>query len=247
MDSLPRLFGVTYLINLPERQDRLKSAQRQLARVDWDIGPTGVQIFPALRYAEPAGFPSAPIRGCFHSHLECLRNANADGRHSVLILEDDIALSTSLLRLTPSIRACLSSQKWDFVYFGHYKTGNIPTAHRDTNTSELGFDVWTDDVLTAHFYGISGRVLPRLIAHLEKLSCGRMGDDEAGPMPVDGAYNIFRRNNPDINCLVVHPRLGWQIPSRSDLTPHPMDKLVFLRPMNTFLRKFKQMVSLWHS
>jgi glycosyl transferase, family 25 len=247
MNSLPDFFGITYLINLPERTDRLKSAGKQLTRVGWNIGATGVHIFPALRYAEPAGFPSAPIRGCFHSHLECLRSANAEGRQSVLILEDDIALSTSLPRLASSIKLQLAIQKWDFVYFGHYETGKIPLAHRNTNASELRFDEWTNDILTAHFYGVNGRIMPRLIAHLSKLSQGRMGDQVAGPMPVDGAYNVFRRNNRDIRCLIAHPRLGWQMPSRSDITPHALDRLAFLRPVNSFLRKFKQIGSLWHS
>ena len=247
MDKLPELFGITYLINLPARVDRLKSACTQFARVDWNIGPTGVCVFAARRYAEPGGFPTAPIRGCFNSHLECLRSANAANLQSVLILEDDIALSTSLPRLTASIKSWLTTQKWDFVYFGHHETGHIESAHRDTNESELSFELWTDEIQTTHFYGVSSRILPRLIAHLEKLSCGRTGDQEAGPMPVDGAYNIFRRNNPDVQSFIVRPKLGWQMPSRSDITPHPLDRLSFLRPVNNFLRKFKQIRSLWRS
>ena len=52
MTRLPDLFGVTYLINLPERVDRLKSAKRQLSSVNWDIGPDGIRVFPALRYVD---------------------------------------------------------------------------------------------------------------------------------------------------------------------------------------------------
>jgi glycosyl transferase family 25 len=247
MISLPELFGITYLINLPERVDRLKSAKKQLARIGWNVGQAGVHIFPALRYADPAGFPSAPVRGCFHSHLECLRRANSEGRHSVLILEDDIALSTSLPRLTASIERCLAGQKWDFVYFGHYQTGDIPLANRDTRASELTFDVWRDEILTAHFYAVNGRILPRLIAHLDRLSCGRMGDQAAGPMPVDGAYNVFRRINAAVQCLIARPKLGWQMPSRSDITPHALDKLALLQPVNSYLHKLKRMRSLWRS
>lgn len=247
MTNLPDFFGITYLINLPERVDRLKSAQRQFARVGWDFGPTGVHIFPALRYAEPAGFATAPIRGCFHSHLQCLRRAHAQGCQSVLILEDDIALSTSLPRLTSPIKERLATLKWDFVYFGHYETGNIPLARRYLNEAELRFDELRKEILTTHFYGVSGRILPRLIAHLSALSNGPMGDQEAGPMPVDGAYNIFRRNNQDVRCLIANPRLGWQISSRSDITPHAWDKLVFLRPVNRFLRELKQMSNFWRS
>jgi hypothetical protein len=66
-------------------------------------------------------------------------------------------------------------------------------------------------------------------------------------MPVDGAYNIFRRNNTDVRTLIAHPRFGWQLPSRSDLTPHALDRWAFLRPVNSFLRKFKRMHSLYRS
>jgi hypothetical protein len=247
MGTIPELFGATYLINLPERVDRLKSARSQLSRVGWGIGPGGVRIFSALRFSEAAGFPSAPIRGCFNSHLECLRAAYRDRARSVLILEDDIALTTSLPRLTSSINAWLAREQWDFVYFGHWLTDNIPLADRGTTEAMLSFKEWRRDLLTAHFYGISGRILSRLIEHLVRISNGREGDQEAGPMPVDGAYNIFRRNNADVRTLIAHPRLGWQLPSRSDLTPHALDKLAPLRPVNNALRKFKQFHSLWRS
>lgn len=245
MNGLPDLFGIAYLINLPERADRLRSAKRQLARAGWDIGPVGVQVFPALRYAEAAGFPSAAIRGCFHSHLECLRRAQSEARPSVLVLEDDIALTSSLPRLTASIRSQLADRDWDFVNFGHSATGDILAA--DRNTSEISFDVWTGDILGTHFYAVGGRILPRLIAYLEKLASGRKGDREAGPMPVDGAYNMFRRNNPDIRCLIARPKMGWQISSRSDVTPHSLDQLALLRPVNGLLRRFKQIGSEWRS
>ena len=159
----------------------------------------------------------------------------------MLVLEDDIALSSSLPRLTSSIRALLAGQQWDFVYFGHYATGGIPLASRDMNESELSFHLWAAEILAAEFYGVSGRILRRLITHLEKLSCGQPGDQEAGPMPVDGAYNIFRRNNPDIRCLIACPRLGRQLPSRSDITPHLLDNFTLIRPIGNVLRKYKQL------
>jgi GR25 family glycosyltransferase involved in LPS biosynthesis len=247
MKNLPALFGATYLINLPERDDRLKSAERQLARVGWKIGSDGVRVFPALKFRDQAGFPSASIRGCFHSHLECLRDANAKHHRTVLILEDDIALTTSLPRLTTAIQSWLADHSWDFIYFGHHETGNISTANRKTDVNELSFIEWTTDLLTAHFYAINGRILPHLIAHLDKLSRGRRGDQEAGPMPVDGAYNIFRRQNAHLRCYIARPKLGWQMPSRSDITPRALDKFIFLRPLTNLVRRSKRIVNLWHA
>jgi glycosyl transferase, family 25 len=235
-------FGVTYLINLPERTDRLKSAKHQFARAGWSVSPAGINIFPAIRCSEPEGFPSAPVRGCFQSHLECLRQARDDRRGSVLILEDDVVLSTSLPRLTPTIATQLANQKWDFAYLGHHRTDHTAVARHDTREDEFKFEVWTADLLNAEFYAVNERILPRLIEHLERISRGRPGDQNAGPMPVDGAYNIFRRNNPDVRCLIAVPRLGRQLASRSDITPHPVDKLPMLWPINNFLRKIKKMV-----
>ena len=246
MSSIPDFFGASFLINLPERADRLKSARAVVTC--WLGGRIKRRPrFPGNAIQRAGGIPEHAPRGCFHSHLECLRLAHADGARSVLILEDDIALSTSLPRLTTSINSWLTRQEWDFVYFGHEHTGNVPVAHRGTSEAELRFKEWRRDLQAAHFYGVSGRVLSRLIDHLVKISNGRKGDQEAGPMPVDGAYNIFRRNNTDIRTLIAQPRLGWQLPSRSDLTPHPLDRIAFLRPLNSFLRKFKQMRSLYRS
>ena len=247
MDRLSDHFGSVYLINLPERVDRLNSAKRQLASVGLVIGPGGIQLLRALRFADRAGFPNAGSRGCFQSHLECLRRARSDGLQSVLILEDDIALSPSLPRLTSAAATRLGVSDWDFVYFGHYGTGDIPSARRDTGDSELRFTEYKGEIVSTHFYGVSGRILPRLIAHLNNLANGRMGDREAGPMPLDGAYNIFRRNNPDVRCLIVHPKLGWQTSSASDITPGLVDRLTFLRPVNTVLRDLKQLVVRWRS
>ena len=123
MKSLPEFFGCTFLINLPDRTDRLKAAKRQFSRVNWSFGANGVQIFRAFRYSDSMGFPSAAVRGCFQSHLECLKRAHEHGSHSVMILEDDIALSSCLKRMTPSIEAVLTGRDWDFIYFGHYETG----------------------------------------------------------------------------------------------------------------------------
>jgi hypothetical protein len=247
MSSLPELFGATYLINLTERTDRLRSSKAQFERVGWAIGTHGVRIFPALRFADPAGFLNAATRGCFHSHLECLRRSQADGCRSVLILEDDIAFTSSLPRLTPSIGSYLANQAWDFVYFGHYWTGDIPTADRNTNENRMRFDVWTSDLSGGHFYAVSGRILPRLISHLHNLANGRPGDQTNRPMPVDGAYNIFRRDNPDVRCLIAYPKLGWQTASRSDISPHVFDRLTFLRPVSRSLRNLKGMWGLWNS
>ena len=114
------------LINHPHRQDRLKSTGRELRRVGWKLGENGVGLYPAQSFREPAGFPSIGARGCFDSHLQCLKHAIASGKRHALILEDDIAITSSLSSLSSSILSQLESGRWDFVYLGHELTGDIP-------------------------------------------------------------------------------------------------------------------------
>lgn len=246
MSTLIEYFDAAYLINLPQRVDRLKSAKKQLARVGWNIGPNGVQIFPARSFAERAGFPNAGARGCFHSHLDCLRRSHSENRRNVLMLEDDIALSSLLYRQTSLILSQLADLQWDFVYFGHEATGDILRANSSTIEAP-SFQPWIAEIHTTHCYGISNRILPRLIAHLEHVATGTEGDHEYGPMPLDGAYNIFRRHNPDVRCIVAVPKLGWQRPSRSDIMPKAFDNLRSLRPVTNVLRELKQIVQQWRS
>jgi glycosyl transferase, family 25 len=247
MKTLVEYFGASYLINLPERVDRLKVAKKELARVGWNIGDNGVQIVPALSFSERAGFPNAAVRGCFQSHLECLRRAQVENRRSVLILEDDIGLSSSLGHLTPSIISQLDIAGWDFAYFGHYGTGEIPNARSNMVPSELKFDVWTAPISCTHFYGINSRIFARLIADLERHASGVEGDQEAGPMPVDGAFNMFRRDNPNVRTLIAHPKLGWQRSSRSDINPQKLDRVHFLRPLTAIWRDIKYTAKRWRT
>jgi GR25 family glycosyltransferase involved in LPS biosynthesis len=239
MTTLVEYFGGAYLINLPERKDRLNRVKKELARIGWEIGDNGVQTFPAFKFSARSGFPNAGARGCFLSHLECMRRAHAEKRRGVLILEDDISFSSSLNLLTPSIISQLDIIKWDVVFFGHHGTGGIPDARRNTMPDELEFISWSADVQGCHFYAISGHILSSLIGDLERHINGIEGDQEYGPMPVDGAINIFRRNNPDVRTIIVQPKLGWQVSSRSDITPRYFDRIPWLEPFIRALRKVK--------
>jgi glycosyl transferase, family 25 len=245
MSNLLEYFNAAYLINLPERKDRLRSATRELARVEWPIGPDAVQVYPAQRLTDAAGFPGGPsVRSCFESHLACLRAAHERGKRNVLIMEDDIGLASSIPRLAPSIAAQLDAALWDFVYLGHGHTGDIPEACASTAT--VVFAPATGHIGGAHFYAVNGRILERLIAYLVRLSDG--GDrGEHKPMPLDGAYNVFRRTNTDVQTLLAVPKLGWQRSSRSDISPRPIDKFKPLQPLLSLMRNFKDAVGRWHA
>jgi glycosyl transferase, family 25 len=243
MSNLLDYFDAAYLINLPERKDRLRSATKEFTRAGWPIGPDAVQVYPAQRLTDAAGFPGGPsVRSCFESHLACLSAAYELGKKSVLIMEDDIGLAPSIPRLAAAIAAQLDAAPWDFVYLGHGHTGDIPEANAVTAT--VAFAPATGDIGGAHFYAVNRRILERLIAFLTRLRDGGDGDEHK-PMPLDGAYNVFRRTNTDVRTVLAVPKLGWQRPSRSDISPRPIDKIKPLQPLLNLLRNFKDAVGRW--
>jgi glycosyl transferase family 25 len=67
-------------------------------------------------------------------------------------------------------------------------------------------------------------------------------------MPIDGAYNIFRRENSDIKTLISAPKLGWQRPSRSDIAGNRFfDKMQSIHFLTAKLRELKYLADRWRS
>ncbi len=245
MSNLLEHFGAAYLINLPSRTDRLRGAKKELARAGWTLGPGGVEHYAAKTFTDRAGFPFPGSRGCFHSHFECIQRARKLSKDSVLVMEDDIALPSSIVALAPSIVAKLSATPWDFLYLGHEDTGPIQRA--TSATTEVEFVPYNGGLRAAHCYVVNSRIFDRLLAHLERVRCGVEGDQEFGPMPIDGAYNIFRRNNSDVRTLIAVPKLCWQRSSRSDNHPKYFDRFGLLRPIVSVLREVKGRTMRLHS
>lgn len=228
-------FSRGYLINLPERVDRRRQAQRELDRA----GLTDVSIVPACKFTSPdaildgpSGFKSTGARGCFYSHLKCLKELARSGETG-LILEDDICIARSINVL--DINQALKD--WDIVYFGHELTGDIPRAN--SSTRDVIFEPYSGKILTLHFYGVHQRIVKRLVEFLEMLLTRSPGDLKGGPMPIDGAISTFRELNPDVRTLIAVPKLGWQRASRSDLSPRKIDGLQILRPFLAAARGLK--------
>src|SRR5262245_19814103 len=103
--ALPSYFGTAFVINLAERRDRRQWIEKHFARVGW----TDFDFFSAVRVNDAAGFKLPSWRGCFLSHLECLKLAEAQQLRNVLIMEDDLALSPSIQRLTPELIETIES------------------------------------------------------------------------------------------------------------------------------------------
>jgi glycosyl transferase, family 25 len=229
-------FEDAVVINLPERKDRRRAVETEFRRAGW----SSFRFFPAFKFEEPAGFKVAAWRGCFLSHLACLHYARDRGLKNMLVFEDDIALSSSVPRLTPGIVGTIGQLDWDILYFGHEETGDIGRAN--SSTDGIRFARYDKPLLTAHFYAVNGRIISRLIEHFERNAATIPHDGRYGPMTPDGAYNTFRAYNSNIATYIAVPKLGWQRPSRSDLSPSRWDHIKPLRPLVGCLRAAKHLI-----
>lgn len=148
------------------------------------------------------------------------------------------------LTRSPPASEQLAEQDWDFACFGHENTGPIEVAGVDA--PDIRLVPYDQELLTAHFYAVNGRILSRLLEHPRTIAGGTQSHLGLVQMPVDGASNVFRATNPDVRTVIAAPKLGWQRPSRSDLTPKRFNAMLPLRPVASLLREVKHAITRWH-
>uniref|UniRef100_UPI003752A4A0 hypothetical protein n=1 Tax=Undibacterium sp. TaxID=1914977 RepID=UPI003752A4A0 len=71
-------FERIYLINLPERKDRLREALAELERAGISRTDKRLQIFAGIKPDDAGIFPSRGAHGCHLSHLSIIRTAIHD-------------------------------------------------------------------------------------------------------------------------------------------------------------------------
>lgn len=215
MDNPTNYFDRTYVINLPERTDRLREVSAALKRINMPLNPGKVEVFPAIRPQDSGGFASTGAHGCFLSHLAVLKKAHDFKLSKVLVLEDDVEFVNVFPRLWPSILTQLRSESWSFVYFGYFHIEGARLASRDTSVVQMR--PFAGKLRRTHAYAVDGSILESFIQHLDRILQRRPGDPEGGPMHFDGALNDFRSKNPRMLTLIAEPRVAWQRASHSDL------------------------------
>lgn len=230
--SLLDCFERIYIVNLPQRKDRRREMDYELARIGLRADGLRIRYWRATRPDDAGNFPSLGARGCFLSHLAILNEAIDQRLSSVLIMEDDLSIDTGLLQVPTAMSDRLSAGQWDFAYLGHVE--NPPLDMQPAwleNTAPMA---------TTHFYGLNARVLAPLRDHLEACLRRPSGHPLGSPMHVDGAYSLFRQFNPQLVTLMANPTLGGQRSSRSDIYPNQWyDRLGPTRTLASLARNLK--------
>jgi glycosyl transferase, family 25 len=198
-----KLFGIT-TADRPERAAHL---------VD-ELERTGLpaHLHVSTRPTDPGGFASTGVRGCFESHLACLRLARDEQVKVAVMVEDDAVVTRRIRSLLPAIEDELSDQDWTMVYLG-YLGSQSPVSHRPLRPISphiAAAEGW--EVHGAHLLAFKGSALDIVIKNLEErlLPGGHR-------IPVDGAFNEFRRDMGE-ETLLCMPNLARQGPSPSGIT-----------------------------
>ncbi|MFT3924452.1 MAG: glycosyltransferase family 25 protein [Myxococcales bacterium] len=213
-------FDRAFVINLPERTDRRRSVEAELVRAGL-VDPSKVEFFRARTASELAGFPSLGAHGCFLSHLAILRQAQREGLRSVLIIEDDLAISPLFVEREAQIVERLCQDDWALAYLGYGEVGDpLPP-------SPIG--PYADGLGSAHFYAVRGEYIEKVAHFLEEVLSRPPGDPRGGRMHLDGALYTYRLQHPQALTLATNPTLGTQSSSRSDITPNWYDRVPLLR------------------
>ena len=224
-------FALTRIINLPDRTDRHREMKRQLDALGSPLAPGKVEFFPATRVTDAAGFPSPGVRGCFLSHLAVIKDARARNAANVLILEDDLEISSRDLPQLEAVLALLPASPWQVLHLGHILpfSGSKPSLKPHSGA-----------VQTAHFYAIRRDIFDPLIDYLEACLIRPPGDPTGGPMHFDGALTMFRAANPAVITLVAQPSLGSQRSSRSDISFRAIEQLPILKQTMSLARSLRR-------
>jgi len=232
MKQIFEFFDRTYIINLEDRLDRRRQAEREFARIGITIPTEKVRFYTATRPADRGTFPDIGTRGNFTSHRAVLDLANNDRLRNVLICEDDVSFRSVDAAIVQQIVKQLAQESWDVVYFGYLQPSD------DGLIGPL-IDC-PSDIMGAHFYAVNGRFIGTMLQYMRRCEFLPLGHPEGGPITADGAYNHVRYVIPNIRMLLSVPNLAHQRSSRTDVHPTGiLDRIISVRPILLGARTIK--------
>jgi hypothetical protein len=239
MSTISGYFERAYVVNLPQRTDRLHQMRQQLKAIGLRLGEGNVVLFPAIRPACKGEFESVGARGCFLSHLGCLEHAVRDSCARIAIFEDDLTFTQDFNARIDTLVRQLARMPWRIFYGGHRISGAAPRSPA-SGLWPVPADI---EVATTHFVAFQGAAIEGAANLLKALADRPAGDPAGGAMHVDGAYNWYRRLNPADLTLAAVPELGYQRSSRTDVHPlGRLDRTPLIRDAVSRLRDLKNRV-----
>lgn len=165
---------------------------------------SSAEFFRAFRYDDMSPFHRLGSRGAYMSHLEILKMAR--GARNVLMMQDDLNFRHDIKAL--SLADALPAE-WA-IFHGACNQANIrgaPRLRQLTPHEELtGF----------YFVAVNGFAIQPIIEALEKILSRERNHPLGGPMPIDGAFNVIRQQNPHLDAFIANPAIGFSRSSRSD-------------------------------
>jgi glycosyl transferase, family 25 len=198
-------FENIFVVNLESRKDRRRETERELAR----IGVSNAKFFRAIQPVSSAKFGSIGEHGCFMSHLTILKDCI--GSKNVLVLEDDICFSQNFTEQAQLFNSLPTD--WE-VFYGGY--GQLATQGGKIAGNGLIEVNRTAEFIGTHFYAVNGLAISRLAKAYDVFLTRDRGHLEGGPMPVDGAMNVARRQL-NLRTFITIPPLATQRSSRTDV------------------------------
>jgi glycosyl transferase, family 25 len=233
MKSLVEFFDRSYIINLADRADRRRQAEKEFGRVGIAMPNDKVGFYTATRPSDKGNFTDVGTRGCFESHRNVLELAHRDGLKNVLIFEDDVCFRNISESFERKLISLISSEAWELIYFGYGYPGD------EALTGPLL--KWTGDIQGSHFYAVNGQFIGPMLDYMRKCESRPRDHPEGGPMPADGITNHVRYVFPDVRLFLSVPNLAHQRSSRTDIAEMPLyDGMSWLRPIVDGIRATKQ-------
>ena len=209
--NLSDVINSLFILNLDNRPDRLAAVTKELHAAGLELCAGKIERFSAIRPDDAKGFPSVGAHGVFLSHLAILREAKARGLSHYAILEDDLAFCSAFLERHDKVAREIADGDWDLVWLGS-------TLPFEGNTdSERIFQVYKAPILTATCTVIHSRIYERLEQFFLAVLDRPPGHPLGGPQHIDGAYNMFRDQNPDVSLWLANPELVEQRGFVSDI------------------------------
>lgn len=236
-EALLGVFDHVYVVNLPERTDRLADSERSFRRIGLSHDHPRVTVYPAHKPSERGEFPTIGTRGCFLSHMGVLERALSEGHAHFLLMEDDADFAAGFGMLMPQLARALGGRDLGMLYGWNPARYGLPPDGSAPHWVELSPE---REVSMTHFVGFSRAAAERALPYLRGIYERSHGDPRGGAMHVDGAYAWFRRAHPEILTLAASEPLALQRPSRTDI--HDLrwwDRTPLLRPLAGALRRFK--------